>query len=211
MEDKKKKVTKKEEKKETKKKVTPKKEVKKEVKKEKKEVVKKEKTAVPNAEPFGEKFKRFVSSYKFLYAAFGILLVIVILLAVMVFVKGNEASKNRSNIVFSIIDKDTHNYIDLDLATLVGNEYSLKIANFRRNQLNGDGAVYSIIVTNDSAAEIEILKGDDLENLMTDQQHTVIEGGPLSKTEKEEVVYRFRVKDGSSVKEGEKLRIEVDS
>ena len=192
------------EKKITKKPVTKKKEVKKVVKKE-------EKTAVPNAEPFGVRFKKFVSSYKFLYAAFGILFVVVILLACMVFVKGNEEKQKKSNIVFSIMEKNTRNYINLELAGLVGREYMLKVTNYRGNQINSDGAEYKIEVTNDTDVEIEVLKENQGENLITDQKHTIIEGDSFGKKEKEEVVYYFKVKNSDKLKDGDSIRIEVES
>ena len=86
------------------KKKSTKKKVEKEVKTKKKVV--EEKTAVPNPEPFSVRFKRFVSSYNFLYVTFGLLLVLVILLGVMVFVKGGENSTGKSNIVFSIMEEN---------------------------------------------------------------------------------------------------------
>lgn len=192
------------EKKITKKPVTKNKEVKKVVKKE-------EKTAVPNVEPFGVRFKKFVSSYKFLYAAFAILFVVVILLACMVFVKGNEEKQKKSNIVFSIMEKNTRNYINLELAGLVGREYMLKVTNYRGNKINSDGAEYKIEVTNDTDVEIEVLKENQGENLITDQKHTIIEGDPFGKEEKEEVVYYFKVKNSDKLKDGDSIRVEVGS
>ena len=115
----------KKEKKTTEKKESAKKKVvkKTEVKSKEKEI----KSAIPNPEPFGVRFKRFVSSYAFLYTAFAALFVIVIVLACLVFFQSGKAKPNKSNIVFSIMDKNTNNYIDLELAGLVGREYALKV------------------------------------------------------------------------------------
>jgi hypothetical protein len=200
-----------EEKKNTKKKETPKKKVvKKEVKvkEEKKEVIK---SVLPKEEPFNIKFRRFITSYGFLYTAFAILFVIVIMLALMVFTHKEDDKGVRSNIVFSIVEKETQSYLDMDLETLVGKEYILKVTNYRGNRLNTKGAHYTIAVTNNTNVEIEVLKNNQGENLITDMNYSVIEGEELSKTEKEEVIYYFRVKNADKIKAGDKIRIEVAS
>ncbi len=200
-----------EEKKNTKKKETPKKKVvKKEVKvkEEKKEVIK---SVLPKEEPFNIKFRRFITSYGFLYTAFAILFVIVIMLALMVFTHKEDDKGVRSNIVFSIVEKETQSYLDMDLETLVGKEYILKVTNYRGNRLNTEGAHYTIAVTNNTNVEIEVLKNNQGENLITDMNYSVIEGEELSKTEKEEVIYYFRVKNADKIKAGDKIRIEVAS
>ncbi len=208
MEKKEKKTTPKKEDKTTPKKADKKKKVVKEtVEKRDKEI----KSALPNDEPFGIKFKRFVSSYKFLYSAFIVLFIVVIVLACLVFTQSNRVKANRSNIVFSIMDKNTNNYINLELAGLVGQEYTLKVTNFRNNKINKSGAEYTIDVTNDTDVQIEILKDGKGENLMTDQKHTVIEGDKFGTKEKESVVYHFRVTNSDKIKEGDSIRIEVDS
>ena len=199
----------KKEKKTTEKKESAKKKVvkKTEVKSKEKEI----KSAIPNPEPFGVRFKRFVSSYAFLYTAFAALFVIVIVLACLVFFQSGKAKPNKSNIVFSIMDKNTNNYIDLELAGLVGREYALKVTNFRNNKINKNGAEYTIEVTNNTGVEIEILKDKKGDNLMTDQKHTVIKGEKFSSDEKESVIYYFKVTNSDKLKEGDSIRIEVDS
>jgi len=183
---------------------------KKEVKKVEKKVVK-EKSALPNEEPFIDKFRRFVGSYKFLYTAFAVLLILVILLAIMVFTKSQENAGSKSNIVFSILEENTHNYLDMDLESLVGKEYTLKVTNYRGNKINPDGAHYTITITNDTEVEIEVLKDNKGENLITDGKVSVIEGETFGATEKEETVYYFRVKNSDKIKAGDKIRIEVAS
>lgn len=222
-----------EEKKETKKKTvkkeTPKKkktapkkttEVKKEVKKEVKEEVKTTKVesaeekripSVPVEEPFGVRFKRFISSYQFLYTAFGILLALVLILTIMVFTRSREEKQANSNIVFSIMEENTRNSLNMDLETLVGNEYALKVTNYRGNKVNSEEMLYSIKVTNDTNVEIEILKDKEGENLMTNQKETVIQGDPLAADEKEEVIYYFRVVNSDNLKSGDSIQIEVAS
>lgn len=214
MEEKKKKVVKKEVKKEKEVKTTPKKVVKKTtIKPKEKKVVKNgvEERALKDEVTFGMKTREFISSYRFLYTAFGVLLVLVILLAVMVFVKGNEAKENQSNIVFSIMEENTRNYLNLDLQSLVGKEYTLKVTNYRNNKVNKNSSHYSITITNDTDVEIEILKNNEGNNLMTNQKESVIEGENFGTSEKEEVVYYFRVKNSDKIKEGDSIRIEVES
>ena len=170
-----------------------------------------EKNAVPNNEPFKEKAKRFLMSYSFLYTMFAFLLVLVIFLFVVATIKENEQKAKQSNIVFSIMEEKTKNYIDLELQTLVGHEYSMKITNHRKGKLNTKGSTYTLTITNNSDAEIIIHQDDNTENLMTDQNQTIIQGVPFSKTKKEETIFYFTVKENSQLKEGDKLHIEVAS
>ncbi len=176
-----------------------------------KKVVKEEKTAVPDDEPFSVKFKSFVASYKFLYTAFGILFAVVILLGCMVYVRSGEQQTHKSDIVFSIMEQNTNSYLDLDLQTLVGKEYTLKVTNFRKNKINPEETPYKLVITNNSSAEIEILKNNAGQNLMTDQKTTTIEGEKFSTTKEEYVVYYFRIKGEDKIKKGDTMRIEVDS
>ena len=202
-------------KKDQKKKVTEPKKITKVVKKspskapEKKTVIEKKPRA--NSKNIKEKIKKFVTSYKFLYSTFGILLILVIVLFVMVTNKNREEEKTKSDIVFSIMESNTNNAIYVDLEGLVGYQYDLKVTNYRSDRINENGATYTIVVTNDTEAEIEVLNDDNLENLMTDQKQTTITGKTLSATEREETVYHFKVKEGSKVKEGDRIRIEVNS
>ena len=196
---------------EKKKKTTTKKNESKTTKVEKKEVKKVEKSVIPNPEPASTKTKSFISSYAFLYTTFGLLFVIVIVLGIMVYIKSGEPAEHKGDIVFSIMEKDTNNYLDMELSSLVGKEYVLKVTNFRKNKLNKDGATYKITVTNGSEAEIEILKNDSGKNLMTNQEQTVIEGEKLSTKDRESIAYYFRIKNEDKVKKGDVMRIEVAS
>ena len=168
-------------------------------------------TAVPQNVPLKERLTEFVSSYKFLYTTFGILLVIVIILACFVFLKGNDNNSHKSNIVFSILEKNTKNSIHLDLEGLEGKEYILKVTNFRDDKLNKEGAEYTITITNETDVEIEVLKNNEGENLMTNQKQTVIKGEKLSTTEKDTVLYYIRITNSEGLIKGDQISIEVDS
>lgn len=213
MAEEKKKSTKKSVKKETpKKKAAPKKKVEEVKPVEVKEVIReKDLPTVPEEEPFGIRFKRFISSYKFLYTAFAVLLVLVLILAVMVYTKSREDQKTNSNIVFSIMQEGTRNSLNMDLNSLVGKEYSLKVTNYRANNINSKEIPYSIHIKNDTDVEIEVIKNHKGENLITDQHDTTIEGDPLAADEKEEVIYYFKVTNSDKIKTGDSIQIEVVS
>lgn len=198
-------------KKETPKKTIPKKttKVKKKVKAE--SVEEKRIPSVPVEEPFGVRFKRFVSSYKFLYTTFGILLALVLILTIMVFTRSREEKQANSNIVFSIMEKNTRNALNMDLESLVGNEYALKVTNYRGNKVNSKEMDYSIKVINHTDVEIEVLKNKEGDNLMTDQKESIIQGDTLAADEREEVIYYFRVKNSDHIKDGDSIQIEVVS
>ena len=206
--------------------------VKKEVAKKKKVVEKKvvEKKAIPkNAEKKSnenrlkkkvaeknenlfEKLKKFVSSYSFLYGLFGILVVLVIFLSVKVVIVKSEAKKNSSNIVFPILEENSHSSMNINLKELEkAREYVIKVTNYRGNTINQEEIPYSVTIRNKTKAKIEVLKDSDENNLMVDQEATVIEGVSLGSNHKEESVYRIRVLDSKGISKEDIISVEIAS
>ena len=162
-------------------------------------------------EESSNKFKEFISSYRFLYTTFGILFALVILLAIMVYTHERDYNGNSSNIVFSIMEENTHNSINIDLESLVGNVYALKVTNHRSGKISEKSIDYTITVVNDSAVELEVLADNQGDNLITDQKQTIIQGDGFGTAMEEEVIYYFRVVNSDMIKDGDSIQIIVAS
>lgn len=169
------------------------------------------KKAVPEAEPFSVKFKKFIASYAFLYSLFAVLLVVVIILAIMLGKKENEQDVNKSDIVFSVLEKNTNNSFNVNLKGLIERKYVLKVSNFRNDTLCEEDIPYKIHIINTSSAEIEILKDGGVDNLMVDQKETIIEAPALGCAKKTETLYYFKLLNYSKIKDDDVLKIEVIS
>ena len=180
----------------------------------KKKTVQEEKKVVSstneNNKDFSSKLKKFFGSYAFLYTAFSVLLIGVAILAGMVYVKGQEVKKNRSNIVIPILEDGNRSTLNIDLAELrdVG-EYVIKVTNYRGDKINTESFDYSITVRNESSADIKVTKDDSEDNLMVDSEATIIEGVGFGTEEKEEDVYRFTVSDKTKIKKGAVINLEI--
>lgn len=160
----------------------------------------------------GERIKRFVSSYEFLYTLFFILLGVVILLSVMVFTKVREKKASAANLVIPILKDGVHNSMNLDLKQLYeSGEYTIKITNYRGDTVNANDVSYSVTVRNESPSSIKVLQNDSKKNLIVDQEATRIEGLHFDPNEKEEVIYRFSLEDGVVPSDGDTISIEIAS
>ena len=155
--------------------------------------------------------KKTVSSYSFLYVLFILLLIIVIMLGLMVFSKGKETKNNKANLVIPILADGTHNGMKIDLSSLQGNEYVIKITNYRGRMINKEEINYTITIKNNTTSKIIVTKDDEKANLMVDQESTKIEGVSLNSKKKAEAIYRIKLQDNQQPKKGDMIEIEVAS
>ena len=172
----------------------------------KKRVVKKKKNSKKN------NFMEFISSYRFLYSALAVLFIVVLVLSIMVLVKGREYKDNHANLVFPILEEKVHNSMNIDLNELKKKkQYIIKVTNYRGSSVNQNELSYSLTIQNSTDVSIEIVKGNDTNNLMTDQKTSVIEGITLKAREKQEDIYSIRILDDTQLKKKDKITIEIDS
>lgn len=159
-----------------------------------------------------DKKKKIINKDNYLYYIFFLLLFIVIILGVLVFNAKKKNKLEKSNILIPIYEKGLTNELDVNTYELANSkEYSMKIANYKKDKVNKEELEYSITVVNESDAYIKITKDDDKENLMVDQESTKIEGMKLGKNEKEYSIYHFSVIDKTKVKKDEKIHVKITS
>lgn len=172
--------------------------------------IKQEKSEIKKDDSFSNKIKKIVSSYAFLYSVFSILIVCVAVLAGMVFVKGKEYKKNKSDIVVPILEDGTRSALNIDLKQLKKTgEYRVKITNYRGDKINNSSMDYSITVRNVTSTDVKVTKDDSKDNLIVDKEATIIEGVGFGSTSKEEDVYHFTINDDSEIENGALISLEI--
>lgn len=172
--------------------------------------IKQEKSEIKKDDSFSNKIKKIVSSYAFLYSVFSILIVCVAVLAGMVFVKGKEYKKNKSDIVVPILEDGTRSALNIDLKQLKKTgEYRVKITNYRGDKINNSSMDYSITVRNVTSTDVKVTKDDSKDNLIVDKEATIIEGVGFGSTSKEEDVYHFTINDDSEIENDALISLEI--
>lgn len=158
------------------------------------------------------KIMEFISSYKFLYSALVILLVIVLILGVVTYKKVSEFNKTTGDMVFPLIEEGAHTAFSLDLFELSKEkDYTIKVSNYRGDNINKNDVNYTIKISNSSDTKVIITKDEDKNNLITDQKECTIEGDKMDKNTKKYTIYHISIDSDSSIKKGDKINIEINS
>lgn len=154
----------------------------------------------------------FISSYKFLYSALAILLVIVLILGVVTYRKVSEFNKTTGDMVFPLIEEGAHTAFSLDLFELSKEkDYTIKISNYRGDTINKNDVSYTIKISNSSNTKVIVTKDEDKDNLITNQKECTIEGDKMDKNTKKYTIYHISIDSDSSIKKGDKINIEINS
>lgn len=158
------------------------------------------------------KIMEFISSYKFLYSALVILLVIVLILGVVTYRKVSEFNKTTGDMVFPLIEEGAHTAFSLDLFELSKEkDYTIKISNYRGDTINKNDVSYTIKISNSSNTKVIVTKDEDKDNLITNQKECTIEGDKMDKNTKKYTIYHISIDSDSSIKKGDKINIEINS
>lgn len=157
--------------------------------------------------------KSIINKNNYLYLIFIALSIIVIFLGIKVYQKSKVKKVEEANIVIPILKKEASYDMTIDLQELLKKgEYSIKISNFRQDNINKEEIEYKITITNESNASIKVTKDQDDTNLIIDQTSTRIEGVSLKANKKDYAIYHFSVdKNGTKIKSGNKINISVKS
>lgn len=157
-----------------------------------------------------DKFKKFISSYAFLYSLFFVLLICVLVLGIVVFVKRNESNNKAFNIAVPILEDGNRSAFNIDLAELKNREeYVLKVTNYRGDNINTESLDYSITIRNESGVIIKVTKDDQDDDLMVDPVATIIEGVGFGTDKKEEDIYHFTINDDSKIEKDAVVSVEI--
>lgn len=159
-----------------------------------------------------KKQKEKIDSLLILKVVFALLVVAVIVLSIMV-VKVKQEHKNdiKSNIVIPIVNKESEAPFSVNLRALNSgnNEYIFKITNYNSNKINQEDLNYYIDVQNTTDTEITLTRYDSTENLFLNKPETTIEGGKVSKDEKQDLYYVVKIMTPGKLTKDDYVNIKV--
>ena len=163
--------------------------------------------------PKKKTFKDYVTSTSFLLGVFIVLLVTVIILGSIVIQKNKEVENEvKANISIPVCEKNINSGFSIDSASLkTEGEYIFKIKNYHQDVINQEELEYSIIIQNESGTSIFVSEYENDENLMVDQNATMIEGLKLKKGEKEEKLFKVKLLDSTNVEDNKMITITIKS
>lgn len=172
------------------------------------------KKTVTKKEPIEQQNQTTASNkISYLYLAFVALLAIVVFLGVKVYQTSKIKRVEEANVVVPLLKKDSSYNMSINLEELKKNkEYSIKISNFRQNTVNQEEVDYQILVSNESKAIIKVIKDQDENNLIKNQESTRIEGVSLKAKEKNYSIYHFSViENKDKIKSNDKIDVTIKS
>ena len=176
------------------------------VKNEKKNIVK-------EVEQPKKNWKTFFTSLPFLISTFCILLLVVIYLGVLIYQKEKKKEESiDAHITVPVLKIGSNFEFGVDASLLVkekNKEYIFKVTNYRGEELNDTEVEYAIVIENPTKTVISLTKEDGTDNLITDQERTVIEGEKLAGGEQKEVYYHLKIDSFEDLKTDDFITIQV--
>ena len=154
-------------------------------------------------------------TYRIMVGVFIGLLLAVIVLAGLV-IRQHEIHKNDINpdISIPIMKEGAKEILNIDLYELAKTkkQYVLKVANYRGNEISEMDVTPVIAIVNPTSAKIVVsTTKDNKNNLMINQNTTIIEPETLTGGERLELYYFISVESGKSLKKGDLLGIQITS
>ena len=161
------------------------------------------------------KVKDFFSSTLFLKIVFIALLIIIIGLAVLIYQK-EEKDKKVENVHITVPVNQSGTDFEFGIDALLlskenNKEYTIKITNYKDDNINDEEMPYQILIENPTDCVISVKKGKDEQNLMKSQESTLIEGEVLKSKEKEDVYYHIFIDSIGKLENNELLHVKVTS
>ena len=136
-----------------------------------------------------------LNSVKTLTIIFSLLLVLVIFLLIVCVIKYKESKENAfANMVIPIYETNTDYEFSINAKTLSEvDEYTFKITNYKKNDINKEEIPYKIEIKNDTNSIIKVTKDDSIKDLMKNQKETIIAENTLKKDKKQNIYYHIRI------------------
>ena len=159
--------------------------------------------------------KDFFSSVLFLRILFVCLIVLVIGLGILIYQKEKKEEKEvHSHITVPVYQLESEFEFGIDVALLAkekNKEYIIKVTNYKDDKVNTEEISYQVLVENPTDCVVSVKKNDDKENLMKEQKSSLIEGGVLSASEKEDVYYHVFIDSMGKLKSDDLLHVKIIS
>lgn len=152
-----------------------------------------------------------LNSVKTLTIVFVLLLVLVISLLVLCVIKYKESRENAfANMVIPVYETDTNYEFNINAKILSEvDEYTFKIVNYRKKELNKEEIPYKIEIKNDTNSVIKVTKNDSKKDLMKDQKETIIDENTLKTDKKENIYYHIKITKSNDLTKDDLIYIKI--
>lgn len=148
-----------------------------------------------------------------LVIAFVSLLVLTIILGVKVKNTKEDLKEHvRANIVIPVLGAGTRSDISVDVANMKKGEekeYIFKVSNSKEDNINPEEVIYNVVFGYEKNISIEVTKNDSEENVLDKDKK--IKDNKLQKDEKQEDVYKVKIKALKNTKKKQLIDITVVS
>ena len=152
-----------------------------------------------------------LNSVKTLTIVFILLLILVISLLVLCVIKYKESKENAfANMVIPVYETDTNYEFNINAKVLSEvEEYTFKIVNYRKKELNKEELPYKIEIKNDTNSVIKVTKNDSKKDLMKDQKETIIDENTLKTDKKENIYYHIKITKSNDLTKDDLIYIKI--
>lgn len=152
-----------------------------------------------------------LNSVKTLTIVFISLLILVISLLVLCVIKYKESKENAfANMVIPVYETDTNYEFNINAKILSEvEEYTFKIVNYRKKELNKEELPYKIEIKNDTNSVIKVTKNDSKKDLMKDQKETIIDENTLKTDKKENIYYHIKITKSNDLTKDDLIYIKI--
>ena len=137
-------------------------------------------------------------------------ILVVFLLIIALVQKNSNKDKEQSHITIPVLEENVESRIAINLSELSGsNEYVFIVSNYKDKEVNKKVIEYDVEITNNDNVRIELYKNNKKQTILDNDYE--VEDNKLSKSKKQEDVYKLVIKDTKNIKEDSQIVIEIDS
>lgn len=118
----------------------------------------------------------------------------------------------RANIVIPVLGKGTSSDLSVDVANMKKGqekEYIFKVSNSKDDNVNPEEVLYNVYFGYDRSISLEVTKNEGTENILAKDK--TIKNNTLQKDEKQEDIYRVKIKAKKNTKNKQLVNISVKS
>jgi len=172
-----------------------------------------EKKEIVNENSKNKKTEKKDKSLLILKIVFVALVILVIFLFGQLLSKKKELDNQiKSNIIIAVVKKDERMPFSIALADVKeGQDYIIKVTNYRGDNINDYEANYSIDISNTTDSKISFYEYDGDKDLIQEQNSTLIENLKLPKNKKKDVYYKVHFDKLKNVGKKDVINIAINS
>lgn len=152
-----------------------------------------------------------LNSTKKLMIIFILLLVLVIFLFILCVVKYNESKKNEfANMTIPVYELNTNYEFSINAKILSEvNEYTFKIVNYKKNEINKDKIPYKVEIKNNTESTIKVTKDDSKKDLMNKEKEKIIDEVTLEKNKKQNIYYHIKITKSNDLTKEDLIYVKI--